>query len=174
MMSFLINFIAYVFIYVYPLQKAVMWGVLQHQWCWPAMSDSMCTPLRPHHQLLQPGQNSCHELIHMSQEKNLTLLHICYCRWRMLVWCVWLAWESWRRLLQELVQGYLTEVFKEVCTLCSMWHTLPIALKWHSGKIGTMHVCVGITCYLSLQLFFYFFYQAVLCWKRSIGVCGCP
>lgn len=54
---------------------------------------------------------------------------ICYYRWRMLVWCVWLAWESWRGLLQELVQGYLTKVFKEVCTLCSVC-SLPTAL-WH-------------------------------------------
>ena len=43
--------------------------MLQHQWCWSAVSDSMYTSLGPHHQLLQSGRNSW---IQMLQEENLT------------------------------------------------------------------------------------------------------
>ena len=98
---------------------------------------------------------------------------ICYCRWRMLVWCVWLAWESWRRLLQELAQGYLTEVFKEVCTLCSMWHTLPIAL-WHFGFEMALRKNWHYACICGYHMLPKFTTVAVLCWKSSIGICGCP
>ena len=41
------------------------------------------------------------------------------------------------------------------CVQCDTHYQLHcgiLDLKWHSGKIGTMHVYVGITCYLSLQL----------------------